>query len=365
MQARSQNITIHEVAAEAGVSIKTVSRVLRHEHDVSDATRARVQETIARLNYVPHSSARMMASTTSNVIGLVVVEAAQVPYEYRMRLQMGALDACRESGFGLRMEVVAINDPQAGERLVQQVRQREMGGYVLASRSALVPGLCGALDEAGVKYVSLVGYPAPGGVFAVSADDRAAMRVITRLVLEAGHRRIGFLRGNQGLLDAEERYQGFMDAMMEAGVPVNPAMVVPGVFDFESGRRGAAQLLEMAEPPTAIIASSDDMAAGVISRAHECGLRLPRDLSVTGFDDVNIAHKLWPPLTTVHRPIEKMSEVATRQLISVLKPVRSGKQPSPVHNVQVHCEIVSRASVVPPGGTAIDPVSSLHLLSES
>jgi len=349
MQSRSQNITIHEVAAEAGVSIKTVSRVLRDEHDVSDATRARVRETIAKLNYVPHSSARGMASTTGNVIGLVVFDTAQVPYEYRMRLQMGALEACRQSGYGLRLEPVNAEDPQAGARLVQQVRQREMGGYVLASRSASVPGLCKALSDADVKYIALAGYLAPGGAIAVSADDRAAMRSITKLVLDAGHRQIGFLRGNKGWLDSEERFAGFMDAMMEAGVPVALAMVVNGSFDFESGRAGAAKLLDMAQPPTAIIASSDDMAAGVIALAHERGLRLPRELAVTGFDDLNIAHKLWPPLTTVHRPIEKMTEVATRQLIGLLKPVRAGTPPPVLRHVQVHCDVVTRASVVPPG----------------
>jgi LacI family transcriptional regulator len=353
MQTSSQNITIHEVAAEAGVSIKTVSRVLRDEHDVADATRARVKEAIAKLNYVPHSSARMMASTTSNVIGLVVVETAQVPYEYRMRLQMGAMEACRESGFGLRVEVINANDSQAGARLVQQVRQREMGGYVLTSTSTSVPGLCQSLIDANVKYTALAGYLAPGGAVAVSADDRAAMRSLTKLVLDAGHRRIGFLRGNQGLLDSEERYAGFMDAMMEAGVHVDSAMVVPGTFDFESGQTGAAKLLDLAHPPTAIIASSDDMAAGVISQAHERGMRLPNDLSISGFDDLNIAHKVWPPLTTVHRPIEKMTEILTRQLIGLLKPVRAGTLPPSLLHVQVHCEVVVRASVVAPNRIAL------------
>jgi LacI family transcriptional regulator len=365
MSSRVQSITIHDVASEAGVSIKTVSRVLRDEPDVAEATRARVREVMTRLKYVPHPSARSLASTSCNVVGLVLAHGARsqpgVPgsgafHEYRMRMQLGALDACERAGYGLRIERVGRQDPQAGAQLVDRVRRREVGGYVLASMSLSVPGLRDALDEAGICYVALAGYEVPGGAVAVSSDDRAAMRAITRLVLEAGHRRIGFVRADPGWRDAEDRYAGFLDAMAEAGQPVSHDLVFQGRFDYQSGREAAAHLLALPERPTAIVASSDDIAAGVISIAHERGLHLPAELSVTGYDDLDIAFKLWPPLTTVHRPIEKMVEIATRQLLDQLKPAKAGAKPA-LHHVQVHSEVVRRQSVVPPA-VASDPVSS-------
>jgi LacI family transcriptional regulator len=357
MASRAQNITIHDVAAKAGVSIKTVSRVLRNEPDVAAATRKKVQEAIDALSYAPHPSARGLASTVTNVIGLVAVvwgdlglppwEGLRGHYEYRMRLQLGALHACEQAGFGLRIEMVGSSGRLAAEHLIGCVRRREVGGYVLTPLSATIPGLREALDAAGVKYVALAGSAPSQGPCLVGADDRSAMRALTRIVLAAGHRRIGLIRGNAGWLDTEERQAGFLDALAEANVAPEPALIVPGMFEFAAGREAAAKLLDLPRPPTAIMASSDDIAAGVISLAHERGLKLPDQLSVTGFDDFEIAQRIWPPLTSVKRPLETMADIAARQVIAMLRPKRED-QGFATRQVQVQGEVVLRQSVAPP-----------------
>ena len=268
-------MTIHDVAAAAGVSIKTVSRVIRDEPKASEATRQAVREAIRRLGYVPHAVASALSSSVTPVVGLLSIGFSEpsmrrAGYEYRMCLQVGAFNACQAAGFGLS------------------------------------------------------------------------------LVLQHGHRRIAFIRGNAGWRDSEHRYAGYVDAMTAAGLPLDPALVAQGLFSFDAGRQCAQHLLALPRPPTAIIASSDDIAAGAIAVARERGLDLPADLSVTGYDDTDMARKLWPALTTVHQPVEQMAEEATRRLLALMRPSRHGAATGPAQ-LELRSELVLRASLTAPG----------------
>lgn len=346
-------VTIHDVAAAAGVSIKTVSRVIRDEPKASEATRQAVREAIQRLGYVPHASASALSSNVTPVVGLVSAGLsepgmARAGYEYRMSLQIGALAACLEVGFGLSLVRLTERDraPHFPD-LLDRVRRRELGGFLIPSPTCERPGLLAALAQAGVPVATI---SSPAGLHdgpSVVGLDRPAMAEMTRRVLQFGHRRIAFIRGNAGWRDTEERHAGFLAAMAEAGVPVDASLVLQGHYSFDAGRECGLALLSRSDPPTAVVASSDDLAAGVIAVAHERGLDLPADLSVTGYDDTDGARKLWPPLTTVHQPVEEMAEQAVRRLLRLMRPTRHADRDGPPR-LELAARVVMRQSLAAP-----------------
>ena len=174
---------------------------------------------------------------------------------------------------------------------------------------------------------------------------------MTRLVPQHGHRRIGFIRGDLGWPDAEQCYAGYVDALKAAGLSLDPALLTQAAFSFDAGLRSARQLLTLRKSPMAIIASSDALAAGVIAVAHELGLDLPSDPSVTGYDDTDLARKLWPALTTAHPPVQRMAEEATRRLVKLMRPPRHAEPTGPTQLV-LRSELVLRQSLAAPGRPA-------------
>lgn len=352
-RASASKVTIHDVAAAAGVSIKTVSRVVRGEPGASEATREAVRKAIAALQYTPHLLASALSSHVTPVLGLVSGlladhAVARAGHEFRMAFQTGALEACVAHSVGLSIVRMTAGDPlQRAEHLVQRVRRREMGAYLLPTPVCDIPGLLDHLDAAGVPYGTVNPQHERPHVPSVSSDDRAAMRGLAQQVLSLGHRRIGLILGNQGWRDTDERHAGFMDAMADAGLRVDPHLVHQGAFTFDAGQQGARRLLALPRRPTAIMGCSDDIAAGVIAEAYAQGLNVPTDLSVTGYDDLDMARKLWPALSTVRQPIERMAEIAALQVIGVMMPNRdrAGLPPS---RVRLHSDIVMRMSLTAP-----------------
>jgi LacI family transcriptional regulator len=350
-------VTIHDVAAAAGVSIKTVSRVIRDEPKASEATRATVREAIQRLGYVPHASASRLSSSVTPVVGLLssalsVAAMLRSGYEYRMGLQMGAFAACQAAGFGLSLVRLSEQDPApAYPELLSRVRRRDIGGFVIHAPLCDRKGLLDALRASGTHFATISSWEGLHPGPSVVSNDREIMGAMTRLVLEHGHRRIGFIRGNAGWRDPDLRYQGYQDALAGAGLALDPALVTQGSFNFAAGRQCAQQLLSLPQPPTAIIASSDEIAAGVIAVAHERGMNLPADLSVTGYDDTDMARMLWPALTTVHQPVEDMAREATRRLVALMRPTRHREPDGPAQLV-LRSELVLRQSLAPPAGAA-------------
>jgi LacI family transcriptional regulator len=345
--------TIYDVAAAADVSIKTVSRVLRNEPKVSAETRERVRSAMQRLAYVPHPAARSLASSVPSVIGLVIgsptdFQTARRGSEYRMCLQMGALAAALPLGFGLRLVPFQLGAAKAADELIALARSGAVGGYLVAPPAAENRALLDRLSKADVPLAVVGTASVPEGCTVATPDERSAMRQLMSQVIELGHRRIGIVRGRQDWHATAQRMAGCVDALAAAGLALDETLVAGGAgFDFESGCAAARQLLARPQRPTAIVACSDDCAAGVMAVAHEQGLSIPQALSVTGFDDFEMAHKLCPPLTTVRNPIERMGEFATRRLIGTLQPRRLDIGSLPMR-VEVACEVVVRASLGPP-----------------
>jgi LacI family transcriptional regulator len=306
-------VTINDVAALAGVSTKTVSRVLNREPHVRPEVRDRVAHAVRSLNYQPNVAARALAGSRAYLLGLCYDNPSP---GYVSAVQVGAISACREAGYHLLVE------PIEGEGAAGQVEA--LLGAVKMDGLILPPPVCDnaavleLLERRGAPYVRI----APAGQFErgpfVHMDDRKAAYDMTVHLQALGHRRIGFIRGHADHSATPLRHQGFLDAMDDLGLEVRPEWVVSGAFSFRSGVGAAERLLSLPERPTAIFASNDDMALGVMAAANRIGLTLPGDLSVAGFDDSPIAQVVWPQLTTIRQPVEAMARAAAAMLVESL-----------------------------------------------
>jgi len=308
------HITISDVAREAGVSMKTVSRVINGEPNVRPATEARVQEAIRLLNYLPDPSARGLAGPLSRMLGLIYANPSP---NYLFRAITGALQACNRSGYALSLQAPDEDDRDLVAMVRGFVARSRIDGLLLVPPVGDIPGVLDALEQIGLPYVRVAPLDQRPGL-GVSIDDRAAAARVVEHLIDLGHRRIGFVRGHPDHGASEARHEGYRLALMRHRIAIDEQLEFDGRFDFESGRRAGQYFLALDTPPTAIFAANDEMAAGVIQQAQQYGLTLPDQLSVAGFDDTPLSRSLWPPLTTVHQPIRHMAERATELLIEAI-----------------------------------------------
>ncbi len=314
--------TIADVAREAGFSPMTVSRVINGEKNVRESTREAILETIARLNYSPNLAARTLAGAEQIRIGLLYSNPSAA---YLSRYLLGSLEQARLSHVQLVIEKCDVGD--AEEILaVRELVASGVDGVIIS------PPLCDSLkiieqlELSGVPSVLIANWRPPAGVSVVRIDDHEAASAMTRHIAELGHKRIGFIIGNPTHKASEQRLNGFLATMNALKLDVPDTLIVQGQFTYRSGLAAAEKLLDLADPPTAIFASNDDMAAAAIAVAHRRHLDVPRDLTVCGFDDTDFAQSIWPELTTIHQPIAEMSRTAVRMVVEQVRAKRSGKE---------------------------------------
>lgn len=304
---------IKDVSQAASVSIKTVSRVINNERYVRPATRARVEEAMAALGFQPSVAARALAGGKSFQIALVCSNPG--PY-YLHGLIQGLRGRCAEQGVRLIVHAYETETDAIGADVLDFFRQMGFDGAILTPPIADHEPVLDQLERAGTPYVRI----SPGAQLergaSVSIDNEDAARLMTRRLIDMGHRRIGFVIGHKSFAVSEQRLSGYLNALRESGIPLDGSLLQQGWFDFRSGQGAAEALLDTRRAPTAIFASSDDMAAGVLSVAHQRGMRVPADLSIAGFDDTDLASLVWPPLTTVRQPFRAMAERAADLLFS-------------------------------------------------
>jgi LacI family transcriptional regulator len=313
------SVTIQEVADLAQVSPKTVSRVINNEPRVRSDTRARILEAIEQLNYRPNLNARGLASNRSFLIGLF----CDRPGDYLSEFQAGAVARCRESSLHLMVEPWDVQSPDIDKQIDTLLGQLRLEGVILLPPLSDHPIVLTKLHEAAIPLVRIAPKHNLSATPSVGIDDYAAARQVTAHLLDLGHRRIGFILGRPEHGATEQRYLGFIDEMRAHQVAVDFELVQTGNFLFADGLVCAERMLRAANPPTAIFASNDDMAAAVVSMARKFGLSLPGQLSIAGFDDAPIATMLWPELTTVRQPVAAMARIAA-DLIIRLEPRRNG-----------------------------------------
>lgn len=306
-QARtSGRVTLSAVAAEAGVSLSTISKVLNGRADVAPGTRARIELLFEQYGYTRR------AATQRSTLLEVVFHELESPWA--LEIIRGAEAVARERGMSIVLtESGDLHSP--GSEWIEGVLQRRPAGVVLVV-SDLDPGHKTQLRSRGIPFaiVDPGGDPSPD-VPSVGSANWSGGLAATRHLLELGHRRIAAITGPAELMCSMARLDGFRSAMHAAGVAVDPDLVEFGDFHVEGGRRIALRMLERDDRPTAIFAGSDLQALGVFDAARRLGLSVPRDVSVVGYDDLPLAEWSSPRLTTVHQPLREMAETAARLVL--------------------------------------------------
>ncbi len=329
--------TINDVARLSGVSKKTVSRVINRSPLLNQATREKVEAVIAELGYVPNPQARQLALRRNFSLGLIYDNPnAQMVLNF----QEGVLDAIRGSEFALVIHPVDRHDPGLFDQVRKFIEQQRFYGVMVLPPLSENDAFFALLDELGCNYVRMGSAELDDPAHLVQSNDRQAVRHAVEYLIAQGHKRIGLVEGPDGFRSALERREGWREAVSAHGLPADISLTARGNYTFESGKEAGVSLLDLPHPPSAIFASNDVMAAGVVHVARERGLVVPGDLSVVGFDDTAIAATIWPPLTTVRWPIRTMARSAAMKLIH---PETAGKEQS-----LFPTEVVPRASVSAP-----------------
>ena len=306
-------VTIIDVAREAGVSYATVSRVINNEVYVKAETRQRVTEALTKMGYVGNRQARSLRGGRSHTIGLLVPDLST---SYVGEIARGIGDELIKQQYDLMLYTT-------------HWREQSEASHVATLTQGMVDGLLLVLPRSPQSYVERLralrfpyvlidhqGIDCEGA--AVGAANLAGGYEGTKHLIELGHRRIGFITGDIRLGCSQERLQGYRNAMREANLCVDERWIIEGNFLQPSGYHAGTKLLQLAERPTAIFASNDIMAIGVMEAVRERGLRIPDDVSIVGFDDIPQAANMHPTLTTVHQPLEDMGRVATQLLFEYM-----------------------------------------------
>jgi LacI family transcriptional regulator len=310
----SEHITILDVAKEAGVSFGTVSRVLNEDKHVKAETRERVLRAIARLGFVANRQARILAGGKSGTVGVLVPDLGT---EYIGEIMRGADAELALGGYGLILYTT------------HRIAKKE-ADYVATCLQGMADGLLLVLPRNPSDFVGTLARRKFPFVFidhqgtgkdsaSVSAANWQGAYEATEYLIGLGHRRIGFITGWVDLKAAQDRLQGFQSALRINHIAEDAELIFEGTFAQPDGYNGGLHLLSLKNPPTAVFASNDVMAMGVMDAVRERGLRVPEDISVVGYDDISQSAHVHPALTTVRQPLEKMGRVAAQMLLEMLR----------------------------------------------
>jgi LacI family transcriptional regulator len=331
--------SIYDVARRAGVSIKTVSRVVNHQSNVSDATRERVMEAVKSLSYRPNVFARGLASEHSFLIGLLYDNPSA---GYMSAVQLGVLDRCRDEGYHLIVERLDAQNPDPGREVHALVKESSLYGVILTPPLCDMPAIIDALIKAHTPFVRIAPQKHLSETADVQIDDHKAAFDMTTYLIGLGHKRIGFIKGHPDHGAAQSRFEGYRAALALADIPFIEEICMQGFFSYQSGLEACERLLTLKQRPTAIFAANDDMAAAALATAQRFNLKVPQQLSVAGFDDSMVAQVVWPRLTTCRQPIREMAAAA----VSIL--VQASHEDGSVERRLDH-ELVVRESTAAPG----------------
>ena len=304
-----KSVTIIEIAERAGVSMKTVSRVLNGEPNVRESTRDKVRKVASELNYQPNVFARSLASKRSFVVAHFHDNPSP---DYLEKVYSGVHKVTRASGYLAVMEPLSVPYTESADEYLKKFK---VDGVILSPPLSDNIALVNMLLERGIPIVRI----SPRNNLELSSyaylDDALATKAITDHLIELGHTKIAFIAGPREHGAASKREAGFQQATNGAGLRKQDCPIFQGDFSVRSGFDAASLALEDKTGVTAIVASNDDMAVGVVMAAMKRGLDVPGDLSVTGFDGSRLGDIIWPQLTTVKQPVEAMAAEVTSMLL--------------------------------------------------
>jgi LacI family transcriptional regulator, repressor for deo operon, udp, cdd, tsx, nupC, and nupG len=330
---------IQDVAKLADVSTATVSRALATPERVSPEARARVLEAIAKTGYVPNPAARTLRSQKTYMVLVVLPDLSNTFFSKILR---GIEETLFEAGYGMIISDLD-GSPEKEAHFAAFTAAGRVDGAILLNGHLFGQSREGEGQPARIKIPLVAVCEAiPGAdIPQIEIDNRAAAYGMTQHLASLGHRSIAYVSGPASNILERERFQGFKDGLETAGLPFDPALVLPGDYTIEAGVRAGQDLVARPTRPTAVFCTSDEMAIGLMRTLFSAGLRVPEDISVAGFDDIEFAAVAEPPLTTIHQPRRELGQAAASALIELLQ-----GRPSP-KRIRLETELVIRDSVAP------------------
>lgn len=324
LKSHSLHVTLRDVAEQAGVSIKTVSRVVNHQGEISEPTRRRVQAAIERLGYHPNILARSLVSRRSDTLAVV---AWGIDYYGPSRTVLGVEQQSNELGYSLFLNLLLKPDDANIAPVLSGLTARRVDGIIWA-----VPEV--GDNRAWVRTdqlkrlpptVFLSSLPRPG-LSVVSVDNRAGAALATQHLISQGKRAIGIITGPLTWWEARERYEGWQETLTRAGITPAQSLVIEGDWSANGGERGMRKLLAQEPEIDAVFACNDQMALGALGVLHQSGHRVPQDIAVIGFDNTPESAYFWPPLTTVYQHLVDVGRVAVQTLHQMIEARRRGEE---------------------------------------
>jgi len=347
--------TIREVAATAGVSYQTVSRVINADGYVAETTRARVLDAISRLKFVPNGIARSLSSRRSHTLGVVSNDISDHSFA---ELAAGAEQEARRHGFYLIIGSVEDESPNDEEAYLRLMQQRRIDGLIVA-RPRLRPAsrrMLAAIADS-IPIVAIASRLEALRLHSVDIDNRGGGRIAAAHLVERGHRAIATITGPLDWPSAQARLDGAREALRDAGVGPELEVATSGDWGVEGGRAAMAKLLASRRTFTAVFAQSDLLALGAIAELQARGLSVPSDVSVVGYDDIPVARYMSPALTTVRQPMPEVGAMAVRLLVEELSPPSHAGRARRRHHL-VDVSLVVRDSVASPARSRVPATSS-------
>lgn len=332
-------LNLEDIARLSGVSRSTVSRVVNQHPNVSDRTRERVMQVIEQYHFSPNPAARALASQRSRVLGVLIPHIVSDLFSdpFFPTLLQGATLQAHTADYSVTLWLTG--DTKDDQNFYHQALTHRLSDGLIVVSAVLDETLMKRLNESGKPYV-LVGRPPAGHDEAnfVDINNVDGAYLIVGHLIQRGYKRIGIIPGREGLTSSQDRFEGYKQALRDAGLPFDRKLISPsGHYTEAGGRNGMAYLLT--QDVDAVFCSSDVMAAGAIRTIQDAGLRIPQDIAVAGFDDIPLAQRTNPPLTTIRQPIQQLGAAAAESLIDLLE----GRQQTP-HHVLYPVELVVRAS---------------------
>ncbi len=307
--------TITDVAKLAGVSIKTVSRVINQEDFVKPETQEKVTKAIDKLKYQPNHAARNLAGTNSYTLGFVYDNPNAY---YIIDMQEGILAECKNEGYELIIHPCKADSLNVLDEIKTMIRRTRLAGLVISPPLSEMPEVLAALDELDVSFVRIISGAAEQqeSTPCVFIHDHQAAFKITEHLIQQGHKKIAFISGDKSHHSSEERQNGYIDALRQYQMDKNDDYIIAGHYTFESGVNEAKNLLALQDPPSAIFCCNDEIAAGALFAARLEGIKIPEQLAIAGFEDSPFSRQTWPKLTTAAQPTNIIARKAASSLIT-------------------------------------------------
>lgn len=315
--------TINDVARLADVSKKTVSRVINNSPFVKAETRKTILDVMKDIGYAPDPQARGLAFRRSFLIGMVYDNPNP---QYVVNMQQGLLDGMRGSGFELLVHPCDRKSPTLLEDVRGFVERQKLFGVVLTPSVSEDERVVDVLRDIGCEYVRVASVLLDDATHMIVSNDHLGGVAAARHLADLGHTRVAFISGPASFRSSHERRRGFEAGLAERGLKLASRYVASGAYTFASGVECGRKLLALKNRPTAVFAGNDEMAAGVLQAARMADLKVPRDVSVVGFDDFQIAASVWPRLTTIHSPTREIGRTASLKLIGRLTEEREAER---------------------------------------